>query len=1061
MYNNQAGQHPQRPTTMLPGKAAPGPASAAPDMPPTPGYAPGQQPQCNSRGPSFAAPLSSSMSSRLGSLKPSSSSTCGKLFNSTISTAHKLSGNIPILHQTLNSIHSKIQVQGQGVPPQQQQLHPSPPSNPGYTSPYYTGQYPAPSPSLPPRPQQPSTPFPGYNPASPPPLPPRLSPHNQHIPFPHPPQTQGVSSVLSSPPSSQHPQPVITSYHSPQPQYTTSSPSPSSTAPGTPYQAPVQQQPLSPPPQQQSSPQTDPTSTFVPPQPEYAVPVPTDFTPNPGPLSPPPQSVPFSGPTGYVSAHPQYMSLPSSAMASPVPDLQPGYVPPQPQYVSVPTSTSTIASPSVASNVPSAFPSPPTGHYQQSHQYSPQQPQYANITSPVAGVPTNNVLSPVGGTPPPPAYSPFALSQPPTHVQELSSEPLPEKPPPKQSQPLAQPTAPAHMATFVAELDAATASSKPTDPPDFCMELPGESATLKPKPPPSPNRPQPGPPPGIPRNLPTLRYDGPANSILAVCRPGRIDNFTTWYLANSAPGFTVCSRCYTDHIARSRHTGLFDGFTGSCSPDGSFVPGHLCNFSSPTVQNHLWPKVLETHNTAPLASFMARRSNVRNCRDKLDRRGNRWFIPVSSMQKPDFVICEGCFLDHLTAGPFASQFAPLDEDMQTPKNENMHCIFRLSDFIPRILAFNEKDNNWSQVLEAIKITRMPLPKCTGQLAQSPEWFTTKAPIPGFVMCRTCWVDHIACSKFEKEMVPLSADPKQQRVCSLMNTHGASLVLAIQAAIEFFNWSLFWDVASECAKLHPCGSPQSLFLTLPGSGTPGKPFTVCDLHANAYLAPYNMLTHLVSTSLPSASTQQACALSPIAQHTVLYLSAAQTSADLGLVSPFNTMAAKLALLPPCPKNVPIKNALWYGWPDDSPICPSCYEAVAVGAALTGIGHLPTPLAKTIATPTSCVLYSARMRALFASMARKGDADGFREQVKKRAVAWTELQAARQKKTLPSMDVEQMLQSMNIGTKREVVTAVRGVSHEPLPRSMDSNARASEFLENTRSLKELEKIWEDLE
>ncbi|KAJ2898434.1 uncharacterized protein MKZ38_003941 [Zalerion maritima] len=1130
-------RQPHRPGTAPPGAQQPGygyssssPVPLAPDM-----SGPGQYDSQSPAGGRYPAQYNPAVpftpqqsygpppewSSTRGSLKPKSSSAF-KLLDQTLHTVNKVGGYaVPSLSNALNDLRGRLsQPQTPGQAPPSQYGAPQTPGSGYAPGPYHPQDYtPVPygqhPPALPPRPASQT----GYGPNQPPSLPPRMSSQG---PWPpgyqgNPPQAQGVmgppqgmqypqpqqaqptgphygppqlqqpqhSGGSYTPPRPQQSQPTGGSYGLPQPQYV------DTPAPGTPAATqpqmhhPQPHHPQQPQHQQQSPP---PTSQHGPPQPQYATGQPTG--PPGGPTPPPTQQPPVTT-TGYGPPHPQYVASPPPQSVSPavsqqspqpqqpqptgwVPPQPTPWPPPQPQYAHVPAPYSGAPSPGFGSPAPT-FTGP-----NQFGAFPPQQPQYTNIVSPVTATPMQNALwSPATSnhqSPPPPPYSPFMAPQQST-VQELPSQPISEKPK-QDTQPLTPNAAPG---VFVAELDS-TAPAKPPSPPSFIQELPGESAVPKPKEKPVPAGPQPGPPPGFPRNLPSLRLEGPGNSILAVCRQGRVDNFSTWYLANSAPGFTVCSRCYTDHIARSRHTGMFDSFTGSASPDGSFVPGHLCNFSSHTVQAHIWPKVLEFHSTAPLASYTVRRGGVRNCKDKLDRRSSGWFAPIASAQKPDFVVCEGCFLDNLSAGPFASQFTAIDESAPVPEHEQ--CIFRSSAYVARTVAAHEKEENWPLLLESVK-KRLALPTCLGQPVPGDKWYTTKSPIPGFTMCEACYYDNIAASKFEDSIVPLPAEsPGTPRVCNMLSTNGVPVILAMDAAREFSNFDIFFDVASKCIKTPPCGHPQSIYLTLANSSSAGQPFTVCALHAQAYLSPFNVTPHLLPFQPPAPAQGQAprncCALSRTSQHTMTYLSASQTSSDLGLLLPLHTAIAKLSLLPPCPKNVPIANALWYGWPD-SPICPSCYEAVCVGTALAGIGHLPTPHASTISQPTPCVLYSARMRALFAHMSKKGDVEGFREQVQKRQRAWMELEAVRGQRGATASQgagsaggamagsagpMEQMMKGLNLslGGMGQKASSVRSLPSQTTgAKSLrgPGPAMKSQSPVDDGELAELEKMWAEFE
>ena len=376
-------------------------------------------------------------------------------------------------------------------------------------------------------------------------------------------------------------------------------------------------------------------------------------------------------------------------------------------------------------------------------------------------------------------------------------------------------------------------------------------------------------------------------------------------------------------------------------------------------------------------------------------------------------------MDYLSQGPFATVFAVFDfEKCGLPRPASENCLFRLSEYVGRLVIAREEEGeskgegegkgSWPALVQTLTSTRLGLPGCTAaQPCLSEQWYTTKVPIPGFIMCRTCFVDHVLDSKFQAEIIVLPTEPGEMRTCSMLNSAScAPLVLAMDAASEFSNWSIFWDVAARVAQLPPCGSEKSEYLTLAPPptnmerpATASTRFVVCALHAYAYLAPYNILPHLipVQPQIPpeqTTATQMSCALNPRAQHTLSYLSAAQTSLDTSLLAPFQSAAARLSVLPPCPFNNPVSGRAWYGWPaEGGGICPSCYEAVVLGTSLAGIGMLDLPATITAEIrqqPTSCVLYSKRMRGVFAACARNGsDIEGFRNEVSRRARIWAEI------------------------------------------------------------------------
>ncbi|KAI0441385.1 hypothetical protein F4803DRAFT_523611 [Xylaria telfairii] len=827
---------------------------------------------------------------------------------------------------------------------------PLPPRSPrppiaGYntSSQYSVASFPPPPPGPPPRTSAVSS-----NPIDPPPpLPPRpagyetRTPSNPPAPFVHPPST-GHSSVS---PNSQ------ATLDLPLPP-----PPPPPLGPPPPYSASAVDVCLSPPNQPHPEKVTGANTTHSPlTSPVSGLSSPTSFPPPPP--GPPPKLSPHPSPGipqySYNPSHPSSPNGPSSGIPTSQLPYEPVKHQANPLGISE-THNNGLQKPISPGDKPGAYQpasvvqTPPDAST--SHSEKPSAEAHGAST-PSSGVPLNqtvnlNTVAPdiTSGTislevSPPPQHRPLEST-----FQSLnlsSTPPIPPKTPlaPGSSQSyFSQPASPAPGTVPGHNRSGYKAYTPPNH----------ESSSKTTSPPPASQQPpanHPSPQQNVVPRAVTSCIDTPAT-------------FTTdWYQHPEATDFTICSRCYADHIHRSvfqpefQHTRPAD------------AKARVCRFSKPRMKDHLWKTALATCSLREAVAWMRTRAAIPDCRGTEGVRGSsgagiKWFAPRDG-SIPHFIACEACSEDKLRTNRFATRFAAYAQPQ--PADDIWACDLA-TPFVEKEYEEAAARDDWAGFAARTK-ARIAMPPCPGALvgvvAQGRNWYGPKVGPRALVLCAACFYDQILHTAEEGKWeiaqgLARSADVKVRCAHAMFNIR----VLIAQANQEK-NWALFWNTVARLEREKTCepdGIVDGVWYTLPSN--PGG-FGVCSACYIAIMESLGVARFWVRKHDVPPGAKFICCFS--VGHARLRRYAPKLIEMYYTLDPttLEECASLYAGVPLCSRDEETSGLCWYGWRGCT-ICPECYLDFA----------RYSPLAKTmelhdapLANKTMCEMYSRRMRTLY--------------------------------------------------------------------------------------------------
>ncbi|KAI1074249.1 hypothetical protein F5B20DRAFT_586480 [Whalleya microplaca] len=202
---------------------------------------------------------------------------------------------------------------------------------------------------------------------------------------------------------------------------------------------------------------------------------------------------------------------------------------------------------------------------------------------------------------------------------------------------------------------------------------------------------------------------------VSYCLDAPITFATDWYWHPKAPEFLICSRCYVDHIHRSRFR---DAFVNSELTDGK--PRH-CRFSKPRMQSHLFKTALATGSLHSALEWMRWRPAIPDCKGVQGVKGDagiKWYRDKFN-HIPGFVSCQACYEDHLLNNGFFANFEPLNPQPQAIRGPVM-SPFR---FVAETKA------------------RLSVPRCAGrkEATHGQKLFVPNDGPAGLILCPACYV----------------------------------------------------------------------------------------------------------------------------------------------------------------------------------------------------------------------------------------------------------------------------------------------------------------------------------
>jgi len=462
-------------------------------------------------------------------------------------------------------------------------------------------------------------------------------------------------------------------------------------------------------------------------------------------------------------------------------------------------------------------------------------------------------------------------------------------------------------------------------------------------------------------------------------------NFTqwgTWFQLPFVSGFDICAHCYYTHIHKSQFGHYFLQAEKEHNVEKS------CDFHTPRMQE-LWAVAIRTQSFEPVANYMERRIRIPNCKGHEAGVGDNWWGVPSEI--PDFAVCEACYNDIVLASPFASRFTRLD-----PRQENAEtvCDLAVPGLKKRFLRLIDPEppthgNTWKDFVRSATYRITEVPKCVGTsyVGGPRNWWTTKRPIPGFVICEACYLDEVELSPWREGFTPTpTKQPRSEKWSCDFTMVGIALAWEVSLSNNVKNFDHFWHCAEAATRSPPCESQVldgAQWYKMSGIDN----FTICPTCFFTVIVAADFGRHFYVDQYPPGILAS-CDMGPESPRHKRLLAKLAESLDLQDFSRFKEFAYTRSLFPPCPEDTGVTGHKWYGT-DSFIVCEECYVDVvkpsSLASALTVHGAL-------IEDSASCDIYSPRMKRIWAEACQLDDVGHFAAAAKHRAEVYFRVKPA---------------------------------------------------------------------
>ena len=450
-----------------------------------------------------------------------------------------------------------------------------------------------------------------------------------------------------------------------------------------------------------------------------------------------------------------------------------------------------------------------------------------------------------------------------------------------------------------------------------------------------------------------------------------------WYHLTSTPDFLICSNCYSTYIAC---TTFAQSFTGKQEPGGT---SRQCLFNTPRITQRLWPAAVRAGDLQPIEHFMLQRSKIPCCPGKEGVDATKtpnWYSP-EGVEPRDFGVCEACYEDIILATQFAGEFQC--HPGAQPATAIWACELAWG-AVRRATQAAPTGSTWLSTVEAAhKGTQ--LPGCTGgntSLSKKSAWYRPKEHIPNLVICDSCYYEFIMHSPFDSEFEYSAPQGQSGWTCDFALL---SIRAPWEAALQRNNYRIWWDTANTVIKLPVClaeGIENGTWYSL-APPLSDLNFDVCAACYAGVLRSFGCADHFRPRPFV-AGGKRFCDLNPATQRGTAYLSKLTEAVGSLSFSIFCDFVRSVHSLPYCPRDTPTADRFWYGFLE-AYSCEECYEVAVKGTALAGQLQLYKQQDTGEAT---CDMYSARMRAKWATACKTNDLAGFLTFARQRAEVYTQ-------------------------------------------------------------------------
>ncbi|KAF5668375.1 integral membrane protein [Fusarium heterosporum] len=470
-----------------------------------------------------------------------------------------------------------------------------------------------------------------------------------------------------------------------------------------------------------------------------------------------------------------------------------------------------------------------------------------------------------------------------------------------------------------------------------------------------------------PRGPPPCQATGMASDTLPYCPEDRTVTYPLdWYRFIAVPQYTICTRCYADHVAGSYLAGHFERYH---SPEGT---ASSCGFWFSHAREILWPQALQTRNVAHLQAFMEKSLTVPKCKGRVWSTGTdgvKWWGMVND-EIDGFISCEACYENNITGTAFASRFSPYRQQGQDEKWMCDLCI----PYIAQIAVKMSKHNNWHGFIEAAKV-RIGLPACEGRDEESNNghWILPRRRIKDMTICEACYLDKLALTRFGNEF------ERHQRVegfdaflesigqrwkCSLTDT-AVNMSIALEAAIYRRDFEVFWNAANAICSLVPCtanGIVRGTWWTVAGGCSE---YDVCEACYKGIVETSN-LERFFEPAQRDPTIDIVCNWCPTSPRWADFITKFAEAIDKGIFSYYTDYVKKWAGVPTCPGIKSRDKSKWWGYPETL----ACQDCWLNFVADTPLGESVPVQAVIDERSLICQFWSPRMRNMWLAVCNAG-------------------------------------------------------------------------------------------
>ncbi|KAF4997956.1 hypothetical protein FGRMN_3476 [Fusarium graminum] len=470
-----------------------------------------------------------------------------------------------------------------------------------------------------------------------------------------------------------------------------------------------------------------------------------------------------------------------------------------------------------------------------------------------------------------------------------------------------------------------------------------------------------------PRGPPPCQATGMASDTVPYCPEGRTVTYPLdWYRFIAVPQYTICTRCYADHVAGSYLAGHFERYH---SPEGT---ASSCGFWFSRARQILWPNALQTRDVAHLKAFMEKSLTVSKCKGRVWSTGVdgvKWW-GMANDEIDGFISCEACYENNIVGTAFASRFSPYRQQGQDEKWMCDLCI----PYIAQIAVKMSKHNNWNGFIEAAKV-RIGLPACEGRDEESNNghWILPRRRIKDMTICEACYLDKLALTRFGNEF------ERHQRVegfdaflesigqrwkCSLTDT-AVNMSIALEAAIYRRDFEVFWNAANAICSLVPCtanGIVRGTWWTVAGGCSE---YDVCEACYKGIVETSN-LERFFEPAQRDSAIDIVCSWCPASPRWAGFITKFAEAIDKGIFSYYTDYVKKWAGVPTCPGIKSRDKSKWWGYPE-ALACQDCWLNFV---ADTPLGESVPVKAVYDERTLICQFWSPRMRNMWLAVCSAG-------------------------------------------------------------------------------------------